>query len=152
MSERLKDLEEIRQLKTAFAWNFDGSQPDALADLFTDDAVCEFGPWGSMIGRDDIRRGFRRRLRSGDRFPGIHALTNPIIELNDDEASGQWYLLDLVFGEADVNPLRLIGIYDERYRRVEHTWRITYCSLQVLWSTVSGRVTDERPLTSRLKH
>jgi len=148
----LADLEEIKELKNSFAWHFDSAAPDALADLFTIDGVCEFGPWGSMSGQDAIRAGFRRRLQSGDRFPGIHALTNPRILIDGESATGKWYLLDLVFGDAATNPLRLIGIYDERYTRVRNKWLIAYCKLEYLWSTASGRVTAEHPMTERIKH
>ena len=42
--EELVESESIRKLRVRYAHAFDGNRMDELADLFTDDAICEFGP------------------------------------------------------------------------------------------------------------
>jgi hypothetical protein len=53
---RLEDLEEIKQLKARYAAYCDaGYDADALADLFTTDAVWDGGMLGRNEGREAIR-------------------------------------------------------------------------------------------------
>ncbi len=42
--EELVESEAIRKLRVRYSHAFDGNRMDELVDLFTDDAVCEFGP------------------------------------------------------------------------------------------------------------
>ena len=68
-------------------------------DLFTEDAVCEFGPdyGGDWVGKAQIRANFQQwSLGEGDPYSVLHAVTNPLIRLIDETtAHGRWYLLDL---------------------------------------------------------
>ncbi|MBT6586446.1 MAG: SnoaL-like domain-containing protein, partial [Gammaproteobacteria bacterium] len=40
----LLEKEKIRKLKQLYSHLMDSGQIDALADIFTEDAICEFGP------------------------------------------------------------------------------------------------------------
>ena len=56
---QLADIESIRQLKHRYCELCDADyDADALAALFTDDAVWDGGPMGAHHGRDAIRRFF----------------------------------------------------------------------------------------------
>ena len=142
----LLDLEEIRQLRYSFAWYLETAKSDDLADLFTKDGVVEVGPWGRMIGQDAIRSGYGRAYKSGEQFTAMHAVTNPRIRIEGDKATGTWYLLDCVLRESNENPLKVIGIYDEDYRREPEGWRIARLTLKFLWSAEQGRITPENPM------
>ena len=57
---RLEDLEEIKQLKARYAAYCDANyDADALAELFTADAVWDGGMLGRSEGREAIRQFFR---------------------------------------------------------------------------------------------
>ena len=89
---RLEDLEEIKQLKARYAAYCDaGYDADALADLFTTDAVWDGGMLGRNEGREAIRQFFRG---SSQRISfAVHNILSPIIEIAGDTATGTWYLL-----------------------------------------------------------
>jgi ketosteroid isomerase-like protein len=143
--QTLLDLEEIKQLRYSFAWCLETSQPDALADLFTEDGVIEVGPWGKMVGQDKIRKGYGRAYKDAPPFTAMHAVTNPRIFITGDTAKGGWYLLDCVLRDKD--PLQIIGIYNEDYRRVNGDWKIARMVLQYLWASHIGLVTADNPMT-----
>jgi ketosteroid isomerase-like protein len=145
--QTLLDIEEIKQLRYSFAWSLETSAPDHLADLFTTDGVIDVGPWGRMDGQDAIRKGYGRSYRDMPPFTAMHAVTNPRIRVTGDDATGTWYLLDLSLRDAKVDPLQIVGIYDEIYRRTAEGWRIKHLTLKFLWSSEHGRITDENPMT-----
>jgi SnoaL-like domain len=141
----LLDLEEIKQLRYSFSWCLDTSTPDDLADLFTDDGVIDVGPWGRMEGQDAIRRGYGRAYRDQPDWGAMHAVTNPRIKIDGDDATGTWYLLDCVtYGRQ--NPLRVLGVYDEEYRRVDGVWKMKRLTLRFKWSDDTGRVREDNPM------
>ena len=108
--EEMLEKETIKELRIMYSHFFDGKEVDALADLFTEDAVCEFGP------------------------EVIHAVTNPWIRLIDDTtANGRWYLHDLFTREGADSPLGLYGIYDDVYKKVDGRWLIHRTRIDFLW-------------------
>src|SRR5262245_8018917 len=89
---RLEDLEEIKQLKARYAAYCDANyDADALAALFTADAVWD----GAVVGRSEGREAIRQFFRgSSQRISfAIHNILSPIIEVTGDTATGTWYLL-----------------------------------------------------------
>jgi hypothetical protein len=70
--EELLTKEEIKELRICYSHHFDGKDIDALVDLFTDDAVCEFGPafGGDWVGKDQIRRNLVVTGSAKIRFAG----------------------------------------------------------------------------------
>jgi ketosteroid isomerase-like protein len=150
MVENASDWAEICQLKSAYGWHYDAPDLEALVDLFTDDAVCVFGAYGTWHGKEEIRAGFAENVGAADNaFPSLHTFANPMIAIDGDEATGKWYLLDFVLtGAADEPVLRVMGVYDERYRREDARWRIAHMHLTFLWNSDVGRIRpgEERKL------
>jgi ketosteroid isomerase-like protein len=131
----------ITDLKHAYASYLDHAQLDELVDLFTEDAVCEFGPYGIWEGREAIRAGYGAVMaKNRGPLPGIHSVTNPRIQLDGDTATGTWYLLDLFFGGPGESPLKIIGIYHEAYDLLDSGWRISRSRIEFLWSEKKGRL------------
>src|SRR5262249_56279231 len=89
---RLEDLEEIKQLKARYAAYCDAHyDADALAALFTPDAVWDGGILGRSEGREAIRQFFHG---SSQRISyAVFCLKKKIIEIAGDSATGTWYLL-----------------------------------------------------------
>jgi hypothetical protein len=142
----LLDLEEIKQLRYSFSWALDTSTPDDLADLFTEDGWIDVGPWGRMEGREAIRRGYGRAYREVPPWRAMHAVTNPRIRIDGDQATGTWYLLDLSTVGAHTEPMRVLGIYDETYRREAGGWKMSSMTLRFKWSEDVGHVSDDNPM------
>ena len=67
--EELLEIEAIKNTRHLYSHYYDGNKLDELVSLFTDDAVCEFGPefGGDWVGKDQIRAKYKaerdKRLR-----------------------------------------------------------------------------------------
>ena len=136
--EELLEMEAIKRVRILYSHYYDMADIDNLVDLFTDDAVCEFGPnyGGDWVGKERIRKGYEEFGGDAGPFTGaMHANTNEWIELTGpDTAKARWYLLDLsLSGPADQNPLMLMGIYDDVYRKVDGAWKIARTYIDFVW-------------------
>ena len=138
-------LEEIRNLRHGYAAHLDAQDLDALVELFTEDATCEFGHYGTWAGRETIRNNYAAVIQAlGRPFDAMHVVTNPWVRLTGpDTARGRWYLIDLLpiqhpetgfasRGGHD-NPLLYLGIYEDDYRKVGGRWKIAAVKLHFLW-------------------
>ena len=118
----LEGIEDIKKLKRRYcALCDDNYQADALADLFTEDAVWDGGIRGRNDGREEIRSFFQR---APERLPfAMHMVMNPIIEVNGDTGTGTWYLFQpCTFAEGN-RAVWGAARYDEEYVRVGGEWK-----------------------------
>ena len=120
--QRIEDIEEIRALKARYARACDDDyDPDALAPLFTEDALWDGGVLGRCEGRDAIRAFFSG---TASVMPyAIHHVTNPDIEVSGDTATGQWLLWQPCVHAVGEQALWMAGSYADRYRREAGEWR-----------------------------
>ena len=126
---QLADRLAIRELAERYARAVDRRDWELARALFSDDAVL-VGPRFELVGRDAILRG----LRSVERYRAtFHAVTNQLVEIAGDEASGETYCLASHLFERDGAARKLDwGIrYQDRYRRVDGAWRIARRELVV---------------------
>ena len=120
--QRLEDLEALRALKHRYCtYCDDGYDAERLAPLFTDDAVWDGGVLGRFVGREAIRGFF---VQCSKLVPfAIHQVTNPILEIEGDRASGAWYLWEPIVFASGNRGLWMAARYDDRYRRENGIWR-----------------------------
>lgn len=150
---RLIELEQIREVATLYSQLMDGRAWDRMADLYTEDAQCEWGPYGSWHGRSAIHRALVDGHPGRLPFDGLHVTTNLQIELTGPAtATSRNYLTDVWprrEGEAEspishpgwpANPVILYAIYDNTYRKEAGAWRIARSQIQFLWPS---RITTE---------
>lgn len=126
--QRLVDIEDIKQLKARYAAACDDNyNPDALASLFTEDAIWEGGILGHAKGREGIRRMFANIPKT---VPfAVHQISNPLIEVDGDSATGSWYLWQpMLFGDQ---ALWLSAKYSDRYVRQGGVWLYQHLKLDV---------------------
>lgn len=128
----LEAAEAIRTLKAAYAKRADQviSTPtrehaEALADLFTDDAVADYGPFGRYEGREALVHAF------GTVIPGAaswsqHYMLNPAITVEGDTAKGNWYFLvySVLRAGPSKEPTTLFGSYEETYVKTAKGWQL----------------------------
>lgn len=133
----LLEIEAIRKVRNLYAQFLDSGEIDALAALFTEDALCEFGPYGQWRGRETIRQNYQQVFNDQIKSPfgSMHNTVNHWVELsNSTTAVGRSYLIDvLTHTDPTANPIEWFGVYDDAYEKVGGAWLIARISLQFLW-------------------
>ena len=122
---RLEDLEAIKQLKARYAAYCDAHyDADALADLFTEDAIWDGGLLGYNEGREAIRQFFRG---SSQRISfALHYIVSPIIEVDRDTASGTWYLWQTCTYTNGTQAVWGAATYHDLYVRDHGVWKFQH--------------------------
>jgi len=141
--QRLADIEDIKQLKARYAAACDEDyNPDKLAPLFIEDAIWDGGIFGYAEGRDAIHEFFSH---SSSLVPfAVHQISNPLIEISGDTATGKWYLWQpMVFQGA---ALWLSATYDDQYVRVDGNWLYKHLKLNIRMLTPY----EEGPVKTRI--
>lgn len=125
----LEDIEEIRKLKARYAAACDDNyDADAIAALFTEDALWDGGSLGKADGRAAIRKFFSR---AAEFFPfAIHNVMNPIIEVEGDRATAQWYLLQPATMAKGNQAVWLAAVYHDEYVRHDGRWMFKKLSVK----------------------
>lgn len=130
----LEDLEAIKKLKARYCFLVDeavgGSRESAveLVSLFTEDAFADFGEFGRYERSEGLVAFF------ADFVPGLlsytaHMVHNPVIEINGDRATGDWYFEVPCTLRATNLAGWLQGRYQEEYVREEGAW---------LWKSITA--------------
>lgn len=130
----LLDIEEIKQLIYRYCRHNDGGWPEQplshqgpAADLFAEDGVWDGSPVTVAEGREEIRKLFE----SFAALPmAYHAVTNPIIEIDGDHATGHWHRVGGGIGAGGDSTFG-IGGYEDEYVRTSEGWRIK--RMRVIW-------------------
>lgn len=126
--QRLADIEDIKQLKARYASACDDDyNPDKLAALFAEDAIWD----GSILGYAEGREGIREFFAAASSLVpfAVHQISNPLIEIDGDRATGQWFLWQpMVFGEQSV---WLSAVYEDQYVRVSGQWLYQHLQLNI---------------------
>lgn len=126
----LDDQQAIVKLKAQYVnyndggWEEQGpthSYPDAVADLFVEDGVWDGRPFsGFAEGREEIRQLFEHFKV----MPFIiHYVTNPLIEVDGDSATGHWHAMVTTKMPRSDNARWILGLYKETYVRTADGWK-----------------------------
>lgn len=118
----LANIEEIKQLKARYARACDNDyEADTLAAMFTDDAVWD----GAFMGRAEGKDGIREFFVNASSLVGfaVHGVSNPIIEINGDEASGHWYLHQPMVMKGAALAYWFVAQYEDIYVRTSDGWK-----------------------------
>lgn len=119
---KLLDIEEIKQLKARYAAACDDDYaPDVLAALFTEDAVWDGAFMGHAQGREAIRQFFAGA--SAMVAFAVHGISNPIIEVDGDRATGRWYLFQPMAMRGGDQAYWFCARYDDLYVRTADGWK-----------------------------
>ena len=124
----LVDIEEIKQLKARYAAACDDNyNTDLLAPLFTEDAIWD----GGMMGYAKTREGIREFFENASNLVGfaVHGITNPIIEIDGDTATGHWYLDQPMAMKGTDACYWYCAQYRDKYVRTEDGWKFTHVKL-----------------------
>ncbi len=123
----LEDQQDIIKLKARYVNFNDGgwkgpthSDPQAVADMFTEDGTWDGRPsTGYAKGRAEIRQLFE----TFGAVPFIvHYVTNPVIEVDGDTATGHWHALVTMTVPGE-QALWNLGLYIDEYARTADGWK-----------------------------
>lgn len=120
---RLEDLEEIRQLFVDYGRHLDAGDVDAYAGLFADEGEILLGPIGRAKGRAAIVE-LMTKVRARARSASFHLVTNPVIHLDGDRATGEvlWTVIRPdATGKLEV---AMFGRHHDDLVRERGRWRI----------------------------
>jgi hypothetical protein len=117
----LEDIEAIKKLKARYCLHVDVADEEAWVSLFTEDAVWESDKFGKYEGRQAIR-GLFKSIPGMLKF-AIHYVTNPIIEIESDHATGIWYLLEPCTFAEHSQAIWGSARYEEEYVKVGREWK-----------------------------
>lgn len=125
--QALEDREEIIKLKARYVNYNDGgwkgpthTNPQAIADMFVEDGVWDGSPNAPYAkGKKEIKELFE----TFGAVPFIvHYVTNPLIEVDGNYATGHWHALVTMTVPGN-QALWNLGLYIEEYVRTEAGWK-----------------------------
>jgi bile-acid 7alpha-dehydratase len=121
---KLKDIEEIIQLKYRYWRCVHSGLWEGVGDCFAKDAVCEFMPEFQMQGREAIVQFFKDRVNPITKLVVLHG-HNPEIEITSGStARGRWQLDNIRIEAATNAGSRMGNAYVEEYTKDEGKWKI----------------------------
>jgi len=119
---RLEDIEAIKQLKARYCEICDDDHnPDRITSVFAEDGIWESKEFGIGKGHAAIRELFRKfqKLIAFSQ----HNVMNPIIEVDGDRATAEWYFLG-PFTFRDQREARWLALqYKDDYVKVDGRWK-----------------------------
>lgn len=126
--ERLRSIEDIENLISAYGYYVDKSMHDEVADLFSDDAVLEILGRGVFFGIDRIR-GYMNNFgavgpKDGSLFN--HMQMQPIVTISDDGLSADARARLFVMFAAGTVAQMGEGTYENHFVKVDGIWKIQH--------------------------
>ncbi|MBL4680605.1 MAG: nuclear transport factor 2 family protein [Pseudomonadales bacterium] len=131
--QRLIDIEDIKILKHRYAkYCDDNYNPLKISELFVKDGIWDGGSLGYAAGRESIKKMFMDTPNLV--AYALHSVSNPIIEIDGDEATGYWYLWQPMVIKPNDQALWLIADYEDTFIRVNGEWKFKklICTPQAL--------------------
>ena len=116
------DVAAIERLKHEYCYAIDDGDYDAWVALFTDDGrFC--GDDGTAFEGHEELRTFATEVFDDAYAETAHTLTNGVVDVEGDTATGRWYLA-LYQETADGETAVQQATYEDAFERVDGTWRI----------------------------
>ena len=133
----IENLEALKDLHRRYIYYVNSQQWDEVIGCFTEDAIADIGMHGSHKGRAELTELFTIKIaKVNEKWNGGHFVTQPIISVEGDKATGYWMLYICVFdAEMAAGPtLRWIqGRHDCEYIKRQGQWKINYIKYTRPW-------------------
>ena len=143
---RVEDKLEILDLIGRYSHAADGVNPEAYADVFTEDGVFHgrAGQPDELIlrGRDKLLAFHRRAIEQrGARQTRHHQSTTIFLEASDNRAITRTYLLTTTTAQGVWPQVGLTSIYEDKMVKTPEGWRIRY---RKIYPDVQGTLQEIR--------
>ena len=131
--QKLLDKDAIKELWYNSCYLVDEGDLDGVMESFTTDATMNTGAFGRAEGRGAIRE-MLKSLFSEELLFTRHMVHMPLIEIDGDEAIGEWYL-DCPSIVGDGEAVWTQGTYKHTFRRVNGKWKISKFTFEASYVT-----------------
>lgn len=146
---KLLEIEKIRKKQTLYSHLLDELRLDEWAELFTADALADWGPFGSCNGRAEILARSRPIVAGRLAYASLHMTTNLWIELTGpDTAASRADLMDVATDpDPRSHPVRFFGVYEFDWAQIDGDWKIACQRNRFLWPRRTAGEDFPLPLT-----
>lgn len=123
------DYVGLVQLRHRYCHYVDNEEYERWARLFTEDGSFD-------IASGETYTGYEELVKFGtDVFDDLyehqaHTVSNPVLQTEEDEGSGMWYLFMPHITSAG-EPGLVQGRYNDRYERVDGEWKLASVGVTV---------------------
>ncbi|WP_372862142.1 nuclear transport factor 2 family protein [Spongiibacter sp.] len=140
-AEQLLQIEAIKRLKYVYLRAVDTHDWALLESTLTPDCVARYdGGKYSFDDRSQLIAGLRGHMDS-PKVLTMHNCHHPEIELlGDGEATGKWYLQDLVFNQEQNWMLFGTAIYTDHYRLQDGEWKICRTEYERIMEAINAPI------------
>lgn len=128
----LEAIQDITVLRADYCYYADNGDYQKEGALFTDDAVCDFGPFGFYNGKAEITKFFQD-LPSGMKMT-MHMVHNQKVQVTGDTATGEWYY-EVPYTTTANQAGWIAGKYTEQYVKVNGEWKFKKVTADWYWNT-----------------
>lgn len=128
-----EDVQAIRRLKHEYCYLVDGGDYEEWAGLFTEDGKFNSSQGGTYVGPEEIYE-FAEEEFDVAFADSAHVVSNPVIDVNGDEATGKWYLT-LFYETPDGETGWIQTEYEDEYRKVNGEWKIAKSTSKALFES-----------------
>jgi len=131
----MEEIEKIKILKSNYCFLVDeivagdNKKIEEFMGKFTDDAWIDFTEFGKHEGKGAIS-AFYSDIVAQVLSYSAHMVSNPIIEVNGNTATGRWYFEVPCTIRVANKPAWIQGKYYEQYRKIGGEWK---------WSSITTR-------------
>lgn len=119
---RIEDIEAIKKLKARYCEICDDMHnPNRITSLFAEDGIWESPDFGKAQGHGaiwELFQGFQEMFSFSQ-----HNITNPIIDVNGDRATGIWYIMGPWDYTEDGREIWMTARYDDDYVKIDGAWK-----------------------------
>ncbi|MGW7579026.1 nuclear transport factor 2 family protein [Streptomyces sp. NPDC054765] len=131
--QALEDKEALRTLMTTGWRALDRKDWQTWTDCWSEHAVLEFAPWGTVRGKEAIRAKVTAAESSCAAMQ--HHLLNMQFEVRGERASGSGYMWFVAVHDEERpdDHYAMGGPYEWEYEKSEDGWRLTVQRLGVSW-------------------
>jgi hypothetical protein len=140
---KLLEVEKVRKIVQLYSHYMDGRKWKELSELYAEDAVGAWGPYGTWNGRAAIYKALVDAHVGRLPYDGFHVTTNVWVEVTGpDTAISRTYLTDMwpatelgpiSHPNYPGNPVLLYAVYENDYKKVGGAWKISRSAINFTW-------------------
>ena len=130
---RLEDSETLNKVWHRYLNLIDTQDWQGATNMFTESAVLELGTAGCYRGKEEIAGWYRGLPQSLPLI--VHMSHNPVIEVEGDNATGEWYY-ETPATDAEANrAMWFVGKHKAEFTKVNGQWKIKTLIAKCIYNT-----------------